>query len=162
MLKWIKEGNNCEKCKALWESHTSNECGEEWDCGCYVKGSDYDESVCRLPRFLRWLLIRKANYHINHQYDGIIEWYKKQEEEDCKCREAIKVMLDARVICRKDIDGGLHECDTDAIIQQEAWRVRHACEPESKKPPNLTRQWVILIKKTLLWMPNKIKPFVCK
>lgn len=62
-INWIHYGNDCSKCKYCWES-------EEWGCGCYIKGYDFEKKPCRLigpvKRILGFLSKQKVDNHMNH------------------------------------------------------------------------------------------------
>ena len=80
LIEWLRSGNNCEKCACSWAEQGY----DDWDCGCNIKGADYDEKRCYLVLPIRWLLLRRAKYYADHQYDGIEEWYKKSTSRN-KC-----------------------------------------------------------------------------
>lgn len=160
IINWLKNGNDCSKCNASWEDWGAYH--EDCSCGCHIKGSDYDEKICRLIAPIKWLLLRRSQYYMNHEYDGIGEFYAEQEIKQEKCIKAIKEMLDGRVICLKYDDGTLHECNTDFMIEYEAWRVADALKPEWKPPLKLRQRWKRLLIDTIMVLPNKIKPFICK
>lgn len=160
LIKWIKEGNNCEKCKCLWESC---DYWGECDCGCIIKNSlDWDEKPCRLPKVIRYLRLRKQNYYEKHSYDNYGIYIEEQEQRDEKCKKALKEMLSIYSLCIKNKDGTFRECDKENIIEQDAWKIRCACEPEHKKEKTLSKQWKEILKATILVIPNKIKPYILK
>lgn len=161
LIDWLKNGNDCERCKCFHCERTSYEY-EEYDCGCAIKGDAYEDGRCRVPRFVRWIMSRRAQYYENHQYDGIGEFYEELEQKNEKCREAIKKAFGGYVLCIKFPDGTLHECNTEAIFESEAWSVRDACEPEFTLSPTLSKRWSQILYDTAMFIPRKIKPFVCK
>lgn len=151
---WICDGNDCSKCKYCWEVRTSYEC-YEWDCGCYIKGEDFDDKPCHLINPFKWLMgelaKRKMNYYITHEWDGFLEFSEDLDKKNNKMHELImsKVISD-KVLCWKDRDGTLHECDTDLVVMRNAWEVcsdydDFAHPTEYKK---LSTEWKELIHKT--------------
>ena len=157
LIKWFKEGNDCGKCNCGWEERG----WEDWDAGCYVNPS-FDEKPCRKPLFWRRLLLRRAMYFRNHEHDGILEYYEESDRQDKKCRKALENMLGGAVICWKEDDGTLRECNTDGILTRGSWDIREALKPEWKKPPTIMQRWKTLLYDTFMIIPNKIKPFICK
>lgn len=154
LKEWIYSGNDCSKCKHCWEEKTSYEY-DEWDCGCYIKGQDFDDKPCHLINPVKYILgtlaKRKVNYYMEHEYDGFAEFAEDIEQKDNKMSELIieKVIGD-HVVCWKDKDGVLHECDTKMLIKNNAWEVRLEYEDfahpiEYKK---LKTEWKELIQKT--------------
>lgn len=151
---WIHNGNDCSKCQYCWEVKTSYEY-EEYDCGCYIKGEDFDEKPCHLINPFKFILgkmyTRRAKYYMEHEWDGYFEFMEDIEQKNNKMSELImdKIIGD-HVICWKDRDGALHECNTEAFIKDNAWEVRTGYEEfahpiENKK---LSTEWKELIQKT--------------
>ena len=151
---WICNGNDCSKCKYCWEVKTSYEYNE-WDCGCYIKGEDFDDKPCYLINPFKWIMgtlaKRKANYYMAHEWDGYLEFMEDSNRKDDKLHELFmsKVIKD-RVICWKDRNGTLHECETDLIVKNNVWEVRSdyddfAHPTEYKK---LSTEWKELMQKT--------------
>lgn len=151
---WICNGNDCSKCKYCWEVKTSYEY-DEWDCGCYIKGEDFDDKPCYLINPFKWIMgtlaKRKANYYMTHEWDGYLEFMEDSNAKDEKLGELfISKVLKNRVICWKDRNGTLHECETDLIVKNNVWEVRSdyddfAHPTEYKK---LSTEWKELIQKT--------------
>ena len=158
---WICNGNDCEKCKFCWAERTSYEY-DEWDAGCYIKGEDYDEKPCHLinpiKHILGTLAKKKDNYYRNHQYDGFLEFSEEQDRKDNEMRELInKHIIGDYILCMRYSDGTLHECNTESIVHNNAWEVRHDYE-EFAYPyvrEKLSTEWCKLIKKTLKCLYNK-------
>jgi hypothetical protein len=154
LKEWIKNGNDCCKCKYCWEERTSYEYNE-WDCGCYIKGEDFDEKPCYLINPFKWIIgtlkKRKANYYMKHEWDGYIEFMEEQEEREDKLHELfMNEVIGANVICWKDKDGILHECNTESFVRYDIWKVRSKYEEfahpvEHKK---LSTEWKELLQKT--------------
>ena len=74
LLKWVKEGNDCGQCKYCWEQRASYEY-DDWDCGCYIKGSGYDEKVCHLIEPFKTVLgemAKKKADMLNAERDAFI------------------------------------------------------------------------------------------
>lgn len=153
--EWICNGNDCSKCKYCWEVKTSYEY-DEWDCGCYIKGEDFEDKPCYLIKPLKIVLgelsKRKVNYYMDHQYDGFVEFMEDLERKEDKLHELFmsKVIKDC-VICWKSQDGTLHECNTDSLVRHNIWEVRS--EYEDFAHPiiykNLSTEWKELIVKTI-------------
>lgn len=160
LINWMKNGNDCDKCKYIYENWSAYH--EDCDCGCTIKGTYYDEKPCYILKPIAWLLNRRTEYYASHQYDGFGDFYEKLEVENEKCRNAIIEMLDGKVMCYKNTDGTFHECNTKMIIKREAWRVRDALTPEFTPLPNLRQRWKSLLYDTVMFLPNKVKPFICK
>lgn len=158
--EWLKNGNDCSKCECCWEDWGAYH--EDCDCGCHIKGYEYDTTRCYLIAPLRRLLMRRVRYFQNHEYDGYLQFTERQNTEREKCREAIAGMLNGCVICWKSADGTLHECNTEMIIIQESWTVQEALKPEYQPPLKITQRWKSLLHDTATVIPNAIKPFICK
>lgn len=151
---WISNGNDCSKCEYCWEARTSYEY-DEWDCGCYIKGPDYDNKPCHLinpiKNILGALSKRKANYCTEHEYDGFVEFMENSDRKDNKLHELfIQKVIRNHVICWKDDAGELHECDTELMVRNNVWEVRTEYENfahpiEHKK---LRTEWKELMQKT--------------
>lgn len=151
---WICNGNDCSKCKYCWEIKTSYEY-DEWDCGCYIKGEDFDDKPCHLINPFKWIIgtlaRRKANYYMAHEWDGYLEFMEDSNAKDEKLGELfLSKVLKGRVICWKDKDGNLTECNTQSIIQYNVWEVRS--EYDDFAHPiiykKLRTEWKELIQKT--------------
>lgn len=175
LKEWICYGNDCSKCKYCWEVKTSYEY-DEYDCGCYIKGQDFDEKPCRLVKPIRFILgetigrlsSRKANYYMSHEYDGFVEFAQDLDEKNSKMSELImdKIIGD-HVICWKDKNGELHECNTEEFIKDNAWEVRSGYEDFAHPivHKKLSTEWKELIQKTCksLYMQTigRIIPYIC-
>lgn len=173
LLKWLREGNDCSKCKYGWCCRTSYEY-DEWEGGCYIKGEDYDEKACYLispfKEILGELGKKKTEYYWAHEWDGIGEWYEKNEREKEKLSDLIrqKIIGVDGVLCWRDSEGNLVERDIDGALFDGVWEVRHEYEEfahpfEYKK---LSTEWKELILKTAKVLLRKtfgrLKPYVCK
>lgn len=167
IVKWFKCGNDCTKCSYCWEERTSYEY-DEYDAGCYIKGSCYDDKRCYMLPPLRFLIgsikKKKSEYYENHEYDDFYNWVieneKKQDKFNCLIAEAFK----AYSLCWKDEDGKLHESNKEAIINDAAWRIRSEYE-EFAYPvihKKLRSEWRELFVKTYNSFVDKFKPYFCK
>ena len=114
---------DCEHCPLSWE---------EWGCddvdaGCYWYGDlDYGGIVCRLPYFIKNILISLKLKKMEGRFDGIVEWYASEEKKNDALIQAIREeFLCNKLLCYKDEDGILHECNTDLILIQTAWKIRN-------------------------------------
>ena len=149
--KWIAEGNDCEHCPCSWESR----CEDDWDAGCYM-GVDWCDSICRWPLFVRRYMARKANYYLDHEYDGIEEWLEREDKMHGIIAKAIQKELGFEgVICWRDCFPGvqeekLHEYDQEEKANRIAWTVWSDVQHElvKEKPLNLRGEWAALVKKT--------------
>ena len=152
--EWICNGNDCSKCKYCWEAKTSYEY-DEWDCGCYIKGEDFDDKACYLINPFKWIIgtlaKRKENYYMAHQYDGYFEFIDDLRRKDDKlCELFMDKVIKDYVICWKDKDNVLHECNTDAVIKYNVWEVRTEYDEFAypKIHKKLNAEWKELILKT--------------
>lgn len=167
-IDWIKNGSDCEKCKWCWESCTSNENGTEWDCGCYIKGSDYDEKPCRLINPLKfiigWKRKKKNDYYFSHEYDDFGEWFEKDQEKLNAMKEALKETFEGKVICHKCADNSFLEYNTEGILDGAAWEIRNKYDPVAHPIENkrLRQEWKELISKTWKRFTGIFKPYLCK
>lgn len=151
---WIHNGNDCSKCECCWEVKTSYEY-DEYDCGCYIKGQDFDDEVCHLIKPARFLLgvlaKRKAEYYSKHEWDSYFEFMEDLDKKNDKMHELImdKIIGD-HVVCWKDKDGGLHECNTEEFIRYNAWEVRSGYEDFAHPTvyKKLSTEWKELILRT--------------
>lgn len=167
-IDWIKNGTDCEKCKWCWEECSHTDCGTEWDSGCYIKGSGYDEKPCRLINpfkfILGWIRKKKDSYYFGHEYDGFGEWYEEDQAKTKAMKKAITNSLDDRVICFKGLDDTLHECNLDLFLNDAAWRVRDKYDSVAHPFENkrLRQEWKELIVKTWNRFTGIFKPYFCK
>ncbi len=167
-IDWIKNGSDCEKCKWCWEECSHTDCGTEWDCGCYIKGSDYDEKPCRLINPLKfilgWLRKKKNSYYFCHEYDDFGEWFEKDKEKLNAMKKALRDTFEGRVICVKRTDNSFLECNTEGILDDAAWQIRDkydsvAYPVEYKR---LSQEWKELLSKTWKRFTSIFKPYLCK
>lgn len=152
--EWICNGNDCSKCKYCWSERTSYEY-DEWDCGCYIKGEDFEDKPCHLINPFKWIMgelaKRKANYYMGHEWDGFLEFSEDIDKKNNKMHDLImNEVIGDSVLCWKDRNGVLHEYDTDSSIMNNAWKVRSQYDEfahpvEHKK---LSTEWKELIQKT--------------
>lgn len=157
---WIREGNDCSRCPACWEDIMDNENGREYDCGCFINGSKFDEKPCRIPFLLRFILCRRRKYLNNHHYDGIYEWYQKGEEGENIIETALTKEMDG-FICWKDGDGTLHEYNQEMKIGDITWRVKSEYDDFLIEPrKSLWQKWKLLIAETVSVPVDYIKSFI--
>lgn len=168
IVKWLKNGNDCSMCKWCWEDCISNENGTEYDCGCYIKGLDFDEKRCYLVNPLKWIygkiIKRKHDYYFAHQFDGLFDFYEKEELERKKMKEVLAEVLNCKYIVRENADGRKEEIDIEHILQNYVWKIRDEYE-EYAHPfvyKTLWKQWKELIIKTCRKFINLFKPYFCK
>lgn len=159
---WICNGNDCSKCKQCWEARTSYEY-DEWDCGCYIKGDDFDMKACHLiepfKSIIGFLQKRKADYYMAHEWDGFVDFMDDLEDKDNKMYELFmnKVLGENYVICWKSSDGSLNECNTESFVKNHIWEVRSEYEDFAHPVVHkkLSTEWKKLIKKTMQTFYNR-------
>lgn len=159
--KWLKDGNDCEKCPCAWEEWGP----EDYDGGCYA-GRDLFEGTCRLPRLVRRYIARRAEFHKDHEYDGFGEWY----EEDSRLQRAAEKALYKRdpgiIFCweAKSQDGNsvLMRYDQETVKREICYDIRTAVEDAKaeKAPRTLAGEWKALLKKTVDRTIFKIRSFL--
>ena len=146
----LKEGNDCEKCPCAWEEWGA----EDYDGGCYA-GRDLFEGTCRLPRFVRWYLARKAEFAKEHEYDGIEEWNEEDDRLQRVAEKALYKRCPGVIFCweAKTLDCGnvLMRYDQEAIKHEICYDIRNAVEDakREKAPHTLSGEWKALLKKTV-------------
>jgi len=162
LFRWLREGNNCDKCPALWGEQWDYDGGTEYDAGCYL-GREWGDIRCRLPRFIRLLAKRRGRYLQAHEYDNFEDFWKEKEAAEKVFEDAIKKLISPAVLCLKWDDGTLHECNTEKIVSSESWRVRAAYDDylQSIKEP-LRKQVKEAIIREILRPIRYIKSFICK
>lgn len=75
---------DCETCPLSWEDRGyEGDC----DCGCVVYGDLYgNKPICHMldsiKYSLRKCLDRKRDKELEHEYDGIVEWFENLEKEN--------------------------------------------------------------------------------
>jgi len=152
--EWLCNGNDCSKCKWCWEVKTSYEY-DEWDCGCYIKGEDFDDKPCYLinpfKAILGTLSQRKAEYYLAHEWDGFMEFSEDLDRKNDKLYELVmEYLIGENAICWRDKDGGLHEYDTKQFVKTNIWEVRSQYEDFAHPiiHKKLSEEWKELIAKT--------------
>ncbi len=168
---YIKGKYHCDTCPFCWGGEYLPGCDEYDDCGCYIFDDLRDS--CRLPPPIRFLLgwgrRKKAEYHYNHQYDDIGEWYEKRIDQEAKFREAFKDYLETMgygvVYAHKD--GCVVPVNGEYTVQKECrdiYRFMDACEdiflPVKYVP--LKNRWKCLLKDSLDRLLMIFKPYFCK
>lgn len=148
-FRWLRNGNDCEKCPCAWEERGM----DDWDAGCYM-GVDWCDSICRWPLIVRWYMARRANYLMDHEYDDLLEWYEIDEKMYDLAKEAVVRGVKPGVLCwtSLDADGKLiyHEYDQDMKLNDIVCSVWLAIREElgKEQPSTLRAEWSCLIKKT--------------
>lgn len=126
ILNWIKNGNNCDKCKWFCENRCETECGTEYDCYCLIKGDRYDNG-CWLVNPFRYLIGRvhkkRNDYYMEHEYDGIGEWYEQQQKNEKALADAIKEELKDFECYRVYSNGDKAKKDINEYIDSVTYRV---------------------------------------
>ena len=162
LCDWIRDGHDCCRCPASWEDIMDNENGREYDAGCFIKGSDWDEKPCRIPWIIRWFLCRRGKYFENHQYDGYGDSYLK----DLDGTEIIKNSLIKNmggVICWEDSDGNFHKYDQVNHIDFFLYRVKSDYDDFLREPrKSLPKKWKELIVETISIPIDYIKSYILK
>lgn len=162
---YIKGEYHCDKCPFSWEERTSYEY-DEWDGGCYIKGSNLDESCRLLPPFrfaIGTIMKKKSDYYFNHQYDGYGEFSEREQAESDKLKELLKEYVLRTPLYRKDCAGEYWEATDDSLFY-DLWRVKSEYE-EFAHPviyKTLRQQWKDLINKTFSRFISRFKPYFCK
>ncbi len=165
-MNWIKNGNNCERCKYSWCEKTSYEY-DEWECGCFIKGDRWEEKPCRLlPLFkniIGFFRKRKTEYAENHMYDGYGEFSEKEYELDEKFKSLVYQYMDMERLYLKFPNDTYHKvknCDDFYYF----WKIRSEYEEFAHPFVNksLHTEWKELILKTFNRFVNKFKPYFCK
>ena len=124
---------DCENCHLSWEDRSYE--GECKDCGCMVYG-DYlggGKFICKLPKFIKKKIAKWKQQSIDkqqeHQYDGIEEWFKKEQKREIAMRAAIKEILltdsyngEELFICC-EYEGNLCKLDTDSLMIESPMRL---------------------------------------
>lgn len=150
---WICNGNDCAKCKYSWEARTAWDC-DEWDCGCYIKGEDFDDKPCHLINPFKFIIgtlkMRAAHYYEAHSWDGFMEFSEEMETKNEKLKNLfIEKVITCHVICFEASDGELIKCNTESVIGNNIWEVRTAYEDFAYPDKTLSQEWKELISKTL-------------
>lgn len=105
---------DCENCPLSWEDRGYE--GECNDCGCAVYGDFYGyKLICHFPNFIKRIIRkikdRKEQKLLAHQYDGIGEWYEKEQRKDAAFRKAIEECIfnnqygEKLILCREGKEG---------------------------------------------------------
>ena len=149
ILKWLDEGNDCEKCPCYWYDQG----WEDSDQGCYASRDAFFTGPCYLPWIARWYLGRRANFARGHEFDDVVEFVEETEHIDGVIADRIKEELGLRVICYvTEIEGtkAYHETDWDAAVDSIAMNVRFAIDEDwfHRHPNTLRHKWAVLLKET--------------
>jgi hypothetical protein len=160
IIRWMKNGNNCDRCPALWVDQGLEDC----DCGCYIKGEDYDEAVCRLPYLIRALLCRRNKYLAAHEWDGYGEFHKEYEAINNVVCEKVRGELNDVVLCRSSDATKEHELPKDVYDAYINYVARAAIEGYSSATfvPNkrLSKKWRELFHETAMVPVNFLKSYI--
>lgn len=106
--------HDCETCPLSWEDRGYE--GECYDCGCIVYGDLYgDKLMCHFPEFINRMIRKSADKKrdkaLEHQYDGIGEWFEEEQRKDAAFRQAVEECIlknrcgEELILCREDKDG---------------------------------------------------------
>lgn len=111
--------HDCETCPLSWEDRGyEGEC----NCGCVVYGDLYGNKViCHMldsiKYSLRKCLDRKRDKGLAREFDGIIEWYEKEQRKDAAFRQAVEECIlknkygEELILCREDIVGNRYKVE---------------------------------------------------
>lgn len=167
IIRWIKHGSDCEKCKWMWETCYSNEDGTEYDCGCWIKGVNYDDTYCRLVNPVKFIVgcccKKKTEYWEEHQYDECLEWYEKDQKND----EALLVILN-QYLGKYDfyVKHGeeFNKVDLNKLLGNEVTWIRSDYEEVSHPivHKSIATEWKELIIKTWNAFLDKFRPYFSK
>lgn len=160
-ILWLINGNDCYKCKLLHSWRTAWDC-DEYDCACDIRGMDFEDNPCYLIEPFKsikgfWAK-RRNSYYESHEYDGIVEFMEDLDKKDEKMKELImSKVLKGYVVCMKYGDGTLHECNTELVVEHNAWEVRSGYEDFAHPVVHekLSTEWKKLIKKTMRVFYNR-------
>lgn len=105
---------DCETCPLSWEDRGYE--GECYDCGCIWYGDLYGKKLmCHFPEFIKWMIRKSADKKrdkaLEHQYDGIVEWFEEEQRKDAAFRQAVEECIlknkygEELILCREDKDG---------------------------------------------------------
>ena len=103
--KWYVLGYyHCDHCPYCWSEYSYEGDG---DCGCYIRGELWD--TCRLlPPFrflIGWPRKRQWEYHEDHAWDGIGEWYELNAEREDHYAKSVLILLKEMELYQRDLDG---------------------------------------------------------
>lgn len=170
LFNWYIKGEyHCDKCPFCWGGEYCPGCDDYEDMGCYIKGEDGLDKPCRLIPPIRFLLgwgkRKKATYHMNHQYDNILSYSKKEDGNQEKFEKLLTTWLENYELHIKSIDGSpAWPIDKKLHITTESWRVRDEYENFAHPSVRITlrKQWATLIKETWKAFVGIFKPYFCK
>ena len=160
LIKQIKLGNDCESCSCLWDNW--NDYTGDGDVGCYIKGFKYNEKPCRLPKIAIKLFLRRAMYCEAHQYDGYEDHVREQEAQHKRVQKSLEEALKGHILCYRGLNGEFVEDKSCLLTYDMAYTIMNESQPEFVPRQKLKARWAALFKATLLYLPDKIKPFICK
>lgn len=169
LKSFIKNGNNCDKCKCFQSKKTSYEY-EEYDCFCIIKG-DCDKKCFLVEPFksiLYFFKKRKYNYYSNHQYDNISEWYTNNKKEEKEFIDLVNRILfeEEDTICyRNSYDFNYYPYSSD-YINEQFLKLKYEYDDMIKETISLRTKWKNLIKETKSYFYRKtigkIIPYIKK
>lgn len=159
---YIKGYYHCDQCPYCWVDYGYDDA----DAGCYIYGDLRD--TCRLLPPFRAVIggIRKKKdcYYQNHQYDGMGEWYQKQEANREKFAELMTDAFDRRRL-EVTYQGSNQSIPLEEVPDiLEAWRIVDDYE-EFAHPvihKSVWEKWKDAFVSTGRWFANKFKPYFCK
>ncbi|MEG0900274.1 MAG: hypothetical protein RSF40_11270 [Oscillospiraceae bacterium] len=161
--------SKCEQCKYFVDMTTSNENGTEYDGYCILCGNNFDDG-CNwffpFKQIVGWFKKKEHDYHLNHEYDGVLGSYEQREKEEKKLEELIeKYLLGESQIYMNKYDGRFVKVESiEQLNLYEFWRIRSEYEdfahPFVVKP--LVQEWRELLKKSFDKFSSIFKPYFCQ
>lgn len=160
LLRWVREGNDCGKCRCYWWEQGYEDCDE----GCYLER--FEKGMygrCYLPRIVRWYLLRRHDVLDDYHLDGMEEYFEEMADMDLRAENAIREKLgDHQCICYRRTDGTVHEMNQDSQIYEMAHCVRSAIQKyqDERQPNGLKAKWKDLLKETAVELWWKLRIFL--
>lgn len=166
--KWyIKGYYHCDHCPYCWEEYSyEGDC----DCGCYIRGELWD--TCRLIPPIRFLVgwgrKKCAQYWEAHAWDGMADWYEKEEMKKDAYSDSIKILLEHIELYQRDFEGNLEPVCKYELVDifnfgagkiNDAYRFyEDTAHPVVGDPP-LKQQWKDLLRKTWGKFADHFRPY---
>lgn len=155
---------HCDNCPFSWEEGSYD---GDWDCGCHVYGDTRE--TCRLLPPFRFIIgsIRKkvSLYHYYHAYDGIVEFYEKDDEIQKKFEELFCTALSGYSLAYKGHNGEYIPFNpADHCMHDSLFRFRHDYEEFAHPFETKTYRQEIKDLMSRMWKSfvEKFKPYFCK
>ena len=157
---YVKGNYHCDTCPYCWEERGY----EDADAGCYIYG-DLRDSCRLLPPFrflIGWGRRKKAQYLMNHEYDGYVEFIEEREKQESYVEKAMKEWLDHNgyVIALNTNDDTRLDVDKFSDIYCLSDSMRDIFSPVKYEP--LKKRWGKLLKDTWQRFLMIFKPYFCK